>query len=270
MNGSRRVSVGLAIVGTLIAATVVIWIKSGAASANTTSNGNVVSDGNVSAHLVPVVSGGTADGSVQYGLGVEIETRSIDAGITYDYLTPKGIAQYVSFNREALQRLVASNKATDSLPALVTLVRPLTQAEFEAFVLQYHINVKTYTVWVANQDGTTTTILGGPSGTELVPQQIFGGVLADTTARGGKALLGWVDVNGTLPSSEIRQLTDDRRVFLVDVVEALIAEKFTNGDMAQVGIPQDVRDSVLAQDLQVRRPPLAWQVRELGLGKATP
>jgi len=256
----------LILVGAFIATAAGVWLTNASAWANPLG----ATDTSV-AGIVPVFADESGDGSnIQYGYSIDIQTRFADAGVTYDYLTKEGVTEYAAFNRTALQRLTASAKEDSTLATLVTFTRPLAEAEFEAFVSQYHIQVKSYTIWVDNKDGTTTTILGAPSDTELVPRLILENILTDVTARGGQEFLGWVDVNGNIPVSDLKQLADNDRVFLVDVTEALIREKFTDAVMEKAGIPRAVRERVLGEELQIRRPPLAWQVRELGLGTTTP
>lgn len=216
--------------------------------------------------IVPVYLESLADGRIQFGYGIELPTRSAAAMVEYDYQTIAGINEYVALNQSHLERLLEAAGEEDALAVRVTFNQPLSQEEFTAFVEQYRLTVNSYVIWIENDDGTTTTIQGGPSDTELIPAERFNYVLTDVQSRGGLESPGWVEVDGTVVVTELKFLSGDTRVFLVDIMAAVIQQQFTDSVMKQAGISRTVRSSVLEEGLQVNRPTyLAWAIRNQGL-----
>jgi hypothetical protein len=216
--------------------------------------------------VVPVYLVESAGGNIRYGYGIELPTRFAGAMVEYNHQTLEGINEYAALNQSHRERLVKAADADDYLAVRATFNRPFSQAEFTAFVEQYQMQADSYVIWIENDDGTTTTILGGPSETELIPGDRFDDTLTVAQSHGGQTPPGWVEVEGTVPASLLPELADDSRVFLADVMTAVIQEQFTDAVMKEAGIPRAVRTAVLREGLEVNRPIyLAWAIRNLGL-----
>lgn len=225
--------------------------------------------------VVSVYSASSVDGSIQYGYGIELPTRFAGGMVEYDYQTVKGINDYVLFNQQQLNRLVQAGNESGNLMVRITFNQPLSQDDFIAFVEQYNLSVRSYIIWIENKDGTTTTIEGSPapnddasSATELVPAETLKRVIEDVRLRGGEESYHWVEVDGNLSLENAQEVAKDSRVFLVDVMESVIQEQFTDTVMKQAGIATEVRQAVLDEGFAMSRPIyLAWAIRNLGLMK---
>lgn len=157
--------------------------------------------------------------------------------------------------------------ATAGVPSLyiwVTFRHPLAPAEFEAFVKDYGLDVRHYTLRAYGEKGDRITINGGPMDGQLFPD-IFDHAMQSIQQRenGQARLSGVFDVKGTVAASNYSKLTADPRVFIADVTASVAFR-----EMNARGMLNNLTWDEFVSQVQVGATlgPF-WQMEDIGLDK---
>ena len=205
---------------------------------------------------------------ITYAVAVDNLERELLAKVEYDRSSMESIGKYQEFNNRELNKFLQDMDTSDTIPLKITFSSPLTQEDFTEFVKQYEIDVDSYYIYMLESDGNIATIQGTPSEDALVPSMLFNTVTNSISEEysPGVELLGWVEVDGIVQVQQVPQLTADKQVFLVDVMQLFLESKLTDEALANAGVTKDIRRDLLQvgfADID-RGGPLAWNLYYLG------
>lgn len=169
---------------------------------------------------------------------------------------------YAAINKTHGETLVAAG--VPSLYVWVTFRYPLPPAEFEAFVKDYGLDVRHYTLRAYGEKSDRITINGGPLDGKLFPD-IFDHAMQSIQQReNSKAQLSGVfEVKGQVAASNYSKLTADPRVFIADVTASLAFR-----EMNARGMLNNLTWDEFVSQVQVGATlgPF-WQMEDIGLDK---
>jgi len=205
---------------------------------------------------------------VSYLIGVDNLENEVIARVEYDHSTMAGLDKYRAFNNRELAKILQNAEPMDSIPLKITFNSPQSQKEFTDFVKQHEIDVESYYIYMLEPDGKIATIQGGPSEEELVPGMFFNAATDSVTQEyaPGAEFLGWVEVDGAVQANRVSQISNDQRVFLVDVMQLFLEAKLTDELLAEAGIAKDIRRDLIEFGFTgIHRGPLAGHLYHLGL-----
>lgn len=211
------------------------------------------------------------DAGVIYQIGVDHLQNELNGMVEYDHSSLDGLQKYREFNERELARILQNKPNTNNIPARITFSHPLDQAEFSQFVQQYNIETDFYTIYMLEADGKIATIQGSPSQTDLVPNDYFQTATSSISEEynEGAQLVGWVEIDGTVPLAGIADLQNDRRVFLIDVMQLFLQSQLTDQALAAAGIARGERKALLQAGFsEIYWAPVAWHLYHLGLTEA--
>lgn len=206
---------------------------------------------------------------VSYVIGIDNLANEVNSMVEYDTSSLAGLNKFRQFNTQILEQII-ENKEKEIIPAKITFNAPLTQEEFTSFVKNYGIEVSHYIIYMKEPDGKIATIQGSPAEGELIPTQ-FLNVATQSIAQEynqSAQFLGWVEVNGSIPAEQALTLSQDKTVFMVDVMHLFLTSQLTDEVLATAGYSYWDRQNFLQQGFSsIQYKSVAWELYHLGIEK---
>jgi hypothetical protein len=191
-------------------------------------------------------------GDWKYQAALNREEGRVNASIRYNMETTTQALNVASIHRRMAEGIIAGGIKT--LEATIVFNKPLTQIDFEQFVLRMKLStISSYTMRYVNNQGQRVTINGGPDNDMLIPQDLLATVLTDLQQHDPGSLSGWIQVEATLDSSQYRRLLRDRDVYLIDVSKSVI----------RLAYKDEPNSDILPIDIVA--PQLYWNLEDLHL-----
>lgn len=157
--------------------------------------------------------------------------------VEYDYLSDKGVKEYITFSREMSQQI--AQRSSGLVRIKVNFSRPLSAQEFKEFVKVYELQVHAYTMRAVEKNGMRVTISGGPDGDQLIPPHFFNLAVTDVANRNAAEFHGFIDADITTTPALLGKMQKDARVFVTEAAYTLIHDTMTPQALRQLNASEE-------------------------------
>lgn len=180
-------------------------------------------------------------------------SNSAQVSIAFDHTSVQALKAFAQSNTDIAKTL---NIPGTTLDARITFNHPLSVDEFKKFVADNGLNVSGYSIRVTAPDGTRWTIVGTPTGSDLVSQSHLNNYVAGVQQQAPNATLnGVIDVTASFSAPRYTALQAVPGVFLIDVSRTVAKQE------AIAALPATFDPKKLTID----EGPVYWYMENLGL-----
>lgn len=148
----------------------------------------------------------------------EASSKEIEVTLQFNEdLRKTDLDSYKEKNTTLINKL--KNKEVE-IPTTVTLTKAVPLNEFHELVNKYNLSIDNYNIEAVDKEGNALYIQGAPEDGSLIPADKL-----EEHLNGGK-VVGVYTFQGKVKSKEVEKLAEDQQVFLADVTELALTEKF--------------------------------------------
>jgi hypothetical protein len=183
----------------------------------------------------PVTLIDSQHGTIRMSASFDPVGQQLHGEVEYDYLSDKGVKEYITFSREMSQQI--AQRSGGLVRIKVNFSRPLSAQEFKEFVKMYELQVNAYTMRAVEKNGIRVTISGGADGDQLIPPHFFN--LAVTDVAAAAEFHGFIDADVTTTPALLGEMQKDARVFVTEAAYTLIYDTITPQALRQLNASEE-------------------------------